>query len=383
MPDILYNLDQVQHALDGFPRCAHRSATRPLLYHSYKANTFAPLLRWLHGLGVGASVANAQELALAQELGAPAICATSPALDAAVIDRMRNDGVDVFLATPQQLSAVPDGSTVGIRLQVTKAGSPYPSRFGFAAHEPVLHDILRDKRLTVTSLLLHHRNIEAPGALHAHIETARMAQKQFPEVEWINLGGGKTALAQDAQIWDRSWKDLIDAGTLDPLLPLVSFEPGAQHLSGAGYLVANVLDRSQSDAMRQRLVLDASHWVLNGWSHIRPILPQGDMPTDLFGPTCYEDDVWCRATPMGIMDTGDVVGFANMGSYITSMARRFCCTELPAERLVRLGRDPSLDALRMACAQTPDASADLQQQDDKEGKRHEMHQDEPDQHLRV
>jgi hypothetical protein len=44
---------------------------------------------------------------------------------------------------------------------------------------------------------------------------------------------------------------------------------------------------------------------------------------------------------MPALSTGDAIVFANMGSYITSMARHFCKIPMPSESLLR--SDTTLD----------------------------------------
>jgi diaminopimelate decarboxylase len=344
-PIILYNLRLIDKALEQFPSTEHDAAQHPKLYHSFKANTFPPLLHYFAKRGMGASVSNSQEYALARDIGFHHICATAPSLDDKLIDNMVADGCVVFLSTLRQVTARPDGSRIALRLRVTKAGSVRPSRFGLETDDPELLRLIRDKKLNVDALLLHNRNIGTEKELIDHVSLAKMAQQHFPTVNWVNLGGGKTALATNAIAWYRAWDKLLHDPSMRRFLQLVSFEPGAQHLGSAGFLVSRVIDSTRGPNGRQNAVLDASHWCLNGWSRVYPIISAGEIPTDLYGATCYEDDVWCRDQAMPPLTVGDLVGFGNMGSYITSMARNFCKIPIPKEALFRSDLPPTIESL--------------------------------------
>lgn len=348
-PKILYNLDEIATCIDRFSDIFGSRPgpeRRPRLFHSFKANTFAPLLSWLKGLGFGASVSNIHEFRLATQLGFEQICATSPALEAEAMAAMVHAGVEIYLSSYAQLAAFPKGTEVGLRMQVTKSGSAWPSRFGFDARDTALDDLVRHNRLRVTALLFHHRNIETPGELRAHVLHAYEVSRRFKDVRSINLGGGMTALANDHAAWREGWQAaLAEVGDRNWTGKL-AFEPGAQHLSAAGYLVCAVLDSAVDRQRMQNAVLNASHWCLKGWSPIRPICPDGAIRTSLFGSTCYEDDVWVRNQPMGALAAGDIIAFGNMGAYVSSMARRFCHSPLPEERVFRYEPPVSLEALR-------------------------------------
>src|SRR5688572_25832200 len=98
-PYILYHTDdiarEVQALYDVF-MALPGDVRRPILYHSFKANTFVPLLHFLKDLGMGASVSNIQEFQLARELGFNRICSTSPCLNPAEIRNMRDFGAQVY-----------------------------------------------------------------------------------------------------------------------------------------------------------------------------------------------------------------------------------------------------------------------------------------------
>jgi diaminopimelate decarboxylase len=347
-PIILYNLSQIDKALEGFPalvRSEPAATRRPRLYHSLKANAFPPLLEYFAERGMGASVSNQPEYALAREIGFHHICATAPSLDDDSIDEMIADGCDVFLSTARQVAKRRDGSRIALRLRAPRDASARTSRFGFDLEDLQLHELIRDKGLTVNALLLHHRNIDTAEVLTGHVGLALRAHRLFPSADWVNLGGGMTALAGDALGWRRAWDQLLCDPRIDSFLQSVSFEPGAQHLSAAGYLMSSVIDSATDPAGHQNVVLDASHWCLNGWSQIQPIVGSGQIPTDLYGATCYEDDVWCRDLAMPALGIGDLIGFGNMGSYITSMARNFCKIPMPQEALFRSELPPTLKLL--------------------------------------
>lgn len=344
-PIIFYNLNSIDRALEQFPVIRHGASGHPSIYHSFKANVYPPLLHYFAERGMGASVSNQPEYALARDIGFQYICATAPSLDDKLIDRMQSDGCVVFLSTLRQLTARPDGSCIALRLQVTNSRSKRTSRFGFEANDPVLHHLIRRKKLKVDSLLLHNRNISTEQELIDHVHLAIIAQQQFPTASWINLGGGKTALANCPKTWQRAWDRLLSDPLSRRFLQMASFEPGAQHLSSAGFLVSSVIDITRTPSGSQNAVLDASHWCLNGWSRIYPIIGTGEIETILYGPTCYEDDVWCDDQNMPQLAVGAHVGFGNMGAYITSMARRFCKIPLPKEALFRSDLPVTIETL--------------------------------------
>ena len=107
--------------------------------------------------------------------------------------------------------------------------------------------------------------------------------------------------------------------------------------SSHGYLGARVVSSTERQDGRQLVVIDASHWNLVSWSDISLIWPQsgkGAVPTDIVGPTCYEDDIWFTGVCTRKLAIGDIIIVKGLGSYVASMHKTLHSLPTPAQILL-------------------------------------------------
>jgi diaminopimelate decarboxylase len=301
------------------------------LLYSVKANTYPGLLRWCAAEGIGASVASTQEFIAARDAGMSPVHATSPGFTRTEILSLIQAGVTVNVDNLAQLTAVPRGMPVGLRIQVPLKPDNTPraegvSRFGIDPEDSSLDAALAAGDHTVTRLHAHFRDVGTPADLEELAQLLIENAERYPGVRKINVGGGMTRLYKDRGSAAEAWQAF--ARVLRKLTRTVTVvvEPGAQVVTGHGYLAANVISSVRRADGRRLVTLDASKWKLVAWSDLYLLRPYpGDGPgvrTDLVGPTCYEKDVWMAGVLVPELAEGDRVIFRGVGAYVTSMAKR-------------------------------------------------------------
>lgn len=309
---------------------------------SVKANPNVELLRWLSAQGAGAEVSSMFEFEAACAAGMQSISATSPGLSAADIRRLYECGVEVNIDNLAQLDGIPEGSSVGLRLCMPLdltpgASQDARSRFGVDIDSPALHEKLRARRYEVVRVHGHFRDIRCAQQLTALARRLVSATKVWPHIKTINLGGGMTRLYKDPHAAEQAWLQCASVFGELPAGAQVLVEPGAQLLTGHGYLGTRVLSVKPLPGGRQLVVVDASKWNLVCWSEISLVHPESgaeDVLTSVVGPTCYENDLWVTDVRLPELAPGTQLVFRGLGAYVTSMARKMHGLRLPAEFLL-------------------------------------------------
>lgn len=309
---------------------------------SIKANPHVGLLRWLSEQGVGAEVSSMFEFEVARAAGMKFISATSPGLSVADIQRLHQSDVELNIDNLTQLEGIPEGADVGLRLcmplDLTSGESrDAQSRFGVDIDSPALHEKLMARGCKVVRVHGHFRDIRCAQQLEALARRLVSATTVWPHIMTINLGGGMTRLYKDPDAAEQAW--LQCAPVFEELPPgaQVLVEPGAQLLTGHGYLGTRVLSVKPLPDGQQLMVVDASKWNLVCWSEYGLVYPESGaegVPTNIVGPTCYEKDVWLAGVRLPELAPGEQLVFRGLGAYVTSMARKMHGLPLPAEFLL-------------------------------------------------
>jgi diaminopimelate decarboxylase len=309
---------------------------------SIKANSNEELLRWLSAQGVGAEVSSMAEFEKARAAGMEFISATSPGFSAADVRRLFEHGVEVNIDNLSQLDGAPEGSEVGLRLRMpldltAEGDGNARSRFGVDVDSPALHEKLRARGCEVVRVHCHFRDVGCARQLESLARRLVTATKIWPRVTTINLGGGMTRLYKDPAAAGEAWRRCAPVFEELPAGARVLVEPGAQLLTGHGYLGMRVLSVTPLSGGEQLVVVDTSKWNLVCWSEYGLVSPEGaagGVVTSVVGPTCYEKDVWVAGTRLPALTPGEQLIFRGLGAYVSSMARKMHGLQLPEEVMV-------------------------------------------------
>lgn len=309
---------------------------------SIKANSNIELLRWLSEQGVGAEVSSMIEFEKARAAGMEFISATSPGLSVADIERLFAHGVELNIDNLTQLDGVPEGSSIGLRLctplEPTPEGQPNQhSRFGVNIDNPALHEALRARKCEVVRVHGHFRDIGRAEQLERLARQLVSATKIWPRITTINLGGGMTRLYKDTAAAEQAWLQCAPIFDELPTGAQVLVEPGAQLLTGHGYLGTRILSVTPRSTGQQLMVIDTSRWNLVSWSKYGLVYPdtaEEGVLTNIVGPTCYENDVWLAGVRLPELAPGEQLIFRGLGAYVSSMAKKMHGLQIPEEFLV-------------------------------------------------
>lgn len=311
------------------------------LRYAVKANANPLLLRWFASLGLGAEVASKAEFVTAQAAAMEPIAATSPGFTSKDVEELYRCGVEVNIDNVNQLGNLPPRARIGLRVCVPQTPTGLRrselSRFGVDLGDDNLYRALTKRNLEVVRLHAHLRNVATADDLVGLVRIIVDAVGRFPRICAVSLGGGMTRLYRNPGAARDAWRRCV------PLLAKLNkgttllVEPGAQLLTRHGYLGARVVSSVERSDGRQLVTLVVSRWNLVAWSDCEIVFPtQGSdgMPTDVVGPTCYENDVWAADERLPRLGPGDLVVLRGLGAYVSSMAR--CMHGLPIPQEVLL-----------------------------------------------
>jgi diaminopimelate decarboxylase len=351
------------------------------LAYAVKANPALAIVAYLGGLGLGADVASAGELATALRAGImpDRIVMTGPGkrddeLEAAVRAGIQAVTVESLgeLARLDRIAAAGDrrqpvllraAVSEGARLErVRLVGDDGAGKFGMDAA-----DLVDAARLAVRSRHLELLGVHAFGAsnvldasaLVAHMATTArvardLARLSGTRVRIVDVGGGLGIPYEpheeslDLVGLGRGVAGILDGWATDPLLAgaRLLLEPGRFLVGPAGAYVATVVD-TKTVAGTPIAILDGGvHHVLRpalvGTEHrVRRFGPSSQrlVPVTVAGPLCSGLDVLAAGAVMPQPSVGDLIAVLDVGAYgFTESMPLFLSHPIPAEVIARDGR---------------------------------------------
>jgi diaminopimelate decarboxylase/aspartate kinase len=351
----VYHLGTVR---DQIQRLRRELPAVDLLYYAMKANANPDLLRAIHEEGVGFECVSAAEVRWARkQAGAGAPILFTP--NFCPIEEYREafaagalvvvDGAHVFELDPGLFNErdvglrIDPGKGIGHHAKVVTAGAA--TKFGLS---------LEDLAEFAVSAGRHHVRIVG---LHAHVGSGILdpsawastagvllaASTVFPDVAWIDLGGGLGVPEQPGQ-------HPLDLGQLQRELgriraehPRASFrlEPGRFLVSEAGVLIVPVTQvRAKGEVHLAGVATGMNSFLrpalYGAWHRIHNLSRLGETPVrtwQVVGPICESADVLGRDRWLPDPRPGDVLLIENAGAYGAVMASHYNLRE-PAEEVV-------------------------------------------------
>ncbi|MFJ5777761.1 diaminopimelate decarboxylase [Streptomyces sp. NPDC093094] len=332
----------------------------PVLHaFAVKACPLVPVLRLLHGEGIGAEVASPGELALARAAGMPPgnTVLDSPAKTPAELREALALGIAVNADNPQELGRIdalmrsaPSRSPLGIRVNPQLGGGAIEalstatatSKFGVALRDEGARDWIvrayRD-RPWLSRLHTHSGSQGVPLSLMAQgvAETYALAEEinrriGRPQIDTIDIGGGlpvnfasdETAPAY-AQ-YARLLREVVP-GLFDGRYGLVT-EFGRSLLAKHGTIVARVEYAKTAGGrpvavthagvqVAARTVYAPASWPLRIAAYDAKGRPKEgpQVVQDVAGPACFAGDLLATARPMPLLEQGDYAAALDTGAY--------------------------------------------------------------------
>lgn len=351
------------------------------LAYAVKANPSLAIVAHLAGLGLGADVASAGELATALRAGtAPgAIVMTGPGkrddeLAAAVAAGIRAVTVESLgeLARLERIAMAADRhQPVMLRAAVSEAarlervrlvGDDGAGKFGMDAAD-LVHAARLAARSPALDLLGVHAfgasNVVDAAALVAHVKaTATLARDVATvtgvPIRIVDAGGGLGIPYEpheeslDLRLLGRGLEEVVARWADDPLMrdARLLLEPGRFLVGPAGAYVARVVDTKSVDGTTVVILDGGVHHLLRpalvGQEHRVRLLTAATsrpVPVTIAGPLCSGLDVLATGVVMPVPAVGDLVAVLDAGAYgFTESMPYFLSHPIPAEVAVRDGR---------------------------------------------
>ncbi|WP_437970719.1 hypothetical protein WMF04_16140 [Sorangium sp. So ce260] len=330
---------------------AHKS-----IHFATMANDNPRLLSMLKAAGFGVFVNSLKHLAVALAAGFSVddVIFASTGVSRDMMSVLIERGVRVNLDSLGQVAlygSMKPGSRVGIRLNIDEKSKNNvfigaESRIGLLESElPRLFELAAQHGLRMVGTHVYlGTDISLEDSL-AGVERTLVLSEKFPDLEFIDLGGG---FPIDPSRFDFShYREKIAAmfercsrrrGRPIELI----IEPGRALFGAAGRFFTTVTDVKERPD-RFIVSCDASATLIPRamfYEDYNPVKVQGadgrdhfNKPVDIVGSTTYSRDFLARSTSLPRVDIGDRLIFLHAGSYCYSMITRFLGQALPPEYL--------------------------------------------------
>ncbi len=339
-PAFILAKQQVEASLQALAHLRELSGCRIL--YSIKSLPLATVLQWATATVDGFSVSSLFEARLADEItaGGGSLHITTPGLRvqeiAEISARCSHISFNSISQAQRLLPEVGDGCSPGLRIN-PKFSCAADARYDPCRSHSKLGASLED--ITASPLLrhiegLHFHNAFASRSFQPLLGTVRrlreVLQDRLHGLQWLNLGGGYM-FDQIADIapFVELVRQLRETYGLT-----VYIEPGNAVVGRAGYLLATVIDRFESDG-KTIAVLDVSvnHHPEVFEYQLRPALqeesPGGAHSAILAGSTCLAGDVFGEYRFDAPVAVGQRLVFEHVGAYSLVKAHRFNGYNLP------------------------------------------------------
>ncbi|KMJ56023.1 hypothetical protein AB685_24140 [Bacillus sp. LL01] len=346
-PAIIYDYDtiigtvkQLKQDIEGIPNAT--------LCFSVKANRNDYLLAQLASLGVGADVASVHELRAAHKAQMSPIYSTSPALILEELDEMIRHNIIFDFNSISQLTSYfeqtkSDMQAIGLRIKIPHLFEDdivfgENSRFGIRVNEYMDWAEVSGRDVFVKQLHLHVGEMKNASSMEVIMRYIEEIIHHFPAVNTVNLGGGLTYLYSNEKEVKKTWQIVSKVmkrinRQMNREIKVV-IEPGMLMLALSGYLYSTVCS-SDLDGDIRSITLNSSAWNLTEWAYPE-VIACYTANTDkerhnLYGNTCYENDVFIRSSINIKLEVGDAVLLTPVGAYVSSMARTLHGYPVPDE----------------------------------------------------
>ncbi|MFH0862549.1 MAG: diaminopimelate decarboxylase [Candidatus Altiarchaeota archaeon] len=352
-------------AFKGFPaavKCCYAA----------KANTNLAVLRIIRNEGFGADIVSSGELDAVLKAGYEPrdIIYTSNAKSESDMRAAVDAGINVTAdnAADVGLFKKVGGKKLAFRVNPDVDANTHPKistalrgiKFGLHFEEDIAYDAIKKAcgmGLEVWGIHCHiGSNIKETSAFEEAARkmvafALRLRQELKIELDFIDLGGGLGVRYHDETVvspeaFAKSFKNIVADG-IGKLgyRPEFWFEPGRYIVAESGILLTSVISIKETPAKRfinvdagfNDLIRPAMY---DAYHNVRLVGKDGaELEYDVAGPLCESGDILAKDRTLPKAEMGDVIAVENAGAYGYSMASNYNSRPLPAEVLVRSGRN--------------------------------------------
>jgi len=325
-------------------------------YYAMKANPHPAILRALAGEGVAIECVSLAEVRRAREVvgASVAILFTPNFCPPDEYAAARAEGAEVTVDGPETLDLAPDafrdadiavrldpGGGLGHHEKVRTAGPG--AKFGFPAAEAERLGAAAERAgARVVGVHAHvGSGIRDAGAWAVVFRALAEAARAFPDVRWIDVGGG-------IGVVERPGQSAIDLDAMNAALAVarrewpeveLRLEPGRYLVAEAGVLVAPVTQVRAKAGVRFVGVATGMNSLIRpalygAWHAIHNLTRLDEPAVDyahVVGPICETGDVLGRDRLLPATVPGDVLLVDTCGAYGAAMASRYNLREPAAE----------------------------------------------------
>ncbi|MBW8332348.1 MAG: hypothetical protein K0M40_10040 [Prolixibacteraceae bacterium] len=358
-PFYIYDTQAIRKKCDDFSSIPYRNKS---IHFATMANINPEFLAIVKDANLNVFVNSLKHLESVKEGGfkGPEIVFTSSAMSENVMKSVFDENVQVNLDSVGQLELwqklFPE-KAVGIRCNIGGMVKPYSTRAGFF--------LGKESRLGLTvDEIKGIANKHIIKGLHLYIGTDIFdidyfigcyralieLSHDFPELEYLNFGGGFGVSEQGDEFFDiKTYGEKVSALMEEVSLKRgnsiqMILEPGRIIGGESGYFVCQVTDIKErenqvfvgvnaSTAQFTRPLIypeSANHPVViirNG----ALLEAENQVNTTIYGCSTYSRDIFCKGKQLPRLSIGDLVIFANSGSYCASSYCEFLGFDKPKE----------------------------------------------------
>lgn len=358
-PCYVYNEDLINKNIKQFEKIKYSPKA---IHFASMANNNPKLLRILKDAGCGIFVNSMKHLNLAVQSGfnVSDIIYTTTGISQTDMEFLTQKNISMNLDSLEQTKlygSLNPGGSIGIRLNIDEKSRDNifigsESRIGILETEfSDLLEIASKYRLNIvgTHVYLGTNIISFDEMIAGTMKTLELSD-HFPDLEYIDLGGGFPINGEDEQYFDYDKYGELVTELFDNYskkrgrnIKLI-LEPGRSMFGNTAVFCSRVLDVKERPD-RFLISCDASASILprsmfyNDTFHDIEVLgkqdaPKLSKPASVVGSTTYSRDYLGKNLQLPAIEVGDILVFKNTGSYCYAMITQFLGQAMPSEILI-------------------------------------------------
>jgi diaminopimelate decarboxylase len=335
------------------------------IHFATMANSNVDFLKIVKEEKINVFVNSLTHLQAVQQIGfqGKEIIFTSSATTYSTMEKIRETGAQMNADSPNQLhrwmEMFPD-TRIGIRCNIGETVEPLStragyfigkaSRLGFTVDE--LNEIQNKAFIKGLHLYAGTDIFDIPYLVSCYRSLIQLSNN-FPEIEYLNFGGGFGVSENGEQKFDikeygRKVADLMEeTSTSQGKSIQLILEPGRIIGGSAGYFVCVVTDiKKRKDQCfvgingsiaqfpRPLMYPDLAHHPILILRDNKLLMDDNLQQTTIYGSSTYSRDLFCSDRLLPQLRTGDIIVFGNAGSYCASSYCEFLGFPKPNEYFV-------------------------------------------------
>ena len=328
-PCYIYNLNIIEDIIHKI-RLSLKDIDNIKLHFAVKANRNIEILKFINDKVDGFDVATIYEAQILNNMGINNYTLNGPGFTSKDIKSIYEENKYLDFNSFSQLKSeisIIKNKIIGLRINIAyyENNKEECSRFGVDILEKKIIDFLKENEIKVKSL--HFHGGEKNWKFFAHIRKilSNIDTSLLCNECYINLGGGIEKYVMKDTLEDLSYeiKEINSICKKRGIKNIFIIEPGSALVNLSGYMISKVIS---SDYIEKRnkfnIVIDSSAYNLHLWykPKILTCIAKGqrNVNMDIYGITCYENDVFFKDINLKGLDIGDKIILYPVGAYSSS-----------------------------------------------------------------